>query len=122
MSQDRIQAQLKGLGHASPLFRRQAAYGVFALLQAQPGLQKDAANDIILACITDRHTDVVEEAVAQLRQLATAAAAAGGKGVVNAEDALHLLLLALTTAGAATAPCCCGGATLQRLGCKPPRH
>jgi hypothetical protein len=56
MSQDRIQAQLKGLGHASPLFRRQAAFGVFALLQAQPGLQKDAAHDIILACITDRHT------------------------------------------------------------------
>ncbi|WIA35784.1 hypothetical protein OEZ86_004173 [Tetradesmus obliquus] len=111
MSQDRIQAQLKGLGHASPLFRRQAAYGVFALLQAQPGLQKDAANDIILACITDRHTDVVEEAVAQLHQLATAAAA-GGKGVVNAEDALHLLLLALTTAGALAAAAAAAAALL----------
>jgi hypothetical protein len=56
MSQDRIAAQLKGLGHASPLFRRQAAYGVFALLQSQPGLQNDTVNDTVLACITDKHT------------------------------------------------------------------
>jgi hypothetical protein len=56
MAQERIQAQLKGLGHASPLFRRQAAYGVFALLRAQPGLSKDTVTDTALACLTDRHT------------------------------------------------------------------
>ncbi|KAF8057874.1 hypothetical protein HT031_005820 [Scenedesmus sp. PABB004] len=89
-----LQAQLKGLGHASPLFRRQAAFGVFALLQAHPGVHKDAVQDAVLACLCSRHMDVVEEGVVQL--LATAAKRAAG---LAPESALHLLLLALTTAG-----------------------
>jgi hypothetical protein len=55
MSQDRINAQLKGLQHASPLFRRQAAFGVFALLQGTPAVQPDTLQDVLLTCLTNSH-------------------------------------------------------------------
>lgn len=55
MSQDRITAQLKGLQHPSPFFRRQAAYGVFALLQGTPAVQPDSLQDVLLTCLTNQH-------------------------------------------------------------------
>lgn len=57
---DQLEAQLKRLGHASSVFRRQAAVGVFALLGAKRGVgggggASDAAQDAALRVLCDRH-------------------------------------------------------------------
>jgi hypothetical protein len=54
---DQLKAQLKGLQRPSPLLRRQATLGVFALLlQApQPQALADVLPDVLLTCLTDTY-------------------------------------------------------------------
>ena len=53
---DQLTAQLKRLGHASSVYRLQAAVGVFQLLAAGAARGSvDAAKEAALQCLTDRH-------------------------------------------------------------------
>jgi hypothetical protein len=58
-SSTRLAAQLKGLEHASPLLRRQAALGMFALLsqgqQQLAGSSGALLQDTVLTLLTDSH-------------------------------------------------------------------
>jgi len=115
--QQQLNAQLRRLSHASAVFRRQAAVGVFQLLSAGAARgSADATLDTVQQCLTDRHAEVVDESVAQLLQLI---AAKSGKQLphLDADAALQALLSALTSATARTAPLLARGvaaAFLQR--------
>ncbi|KAI8466909.1 MAG: hypothetical protein J3K34DRAFT_524154 [Monoraphidium minutum] len=101
-SAEQLAAQLKRLGHASSVFRRQAVVGVFQLLAAGAARgSPDAARDAALQCLTDRHTEVVDEAVAQLVALADSHAPPPGLGPAAA---LPLLLDAVDAAPPRAAP------------------
>ncbi|KIZ01878.1 hypothetical protein MNEG_6086 [Monoraphidium neglectum] len=98
---EQLESQLKRLNHASSVFRRQAAVGVFQLLASGAARgSATAAQDAALQCLTARHVEVVDEAVAQLLRLADGAALPA----LDAAAALRLLLDALDAAPPRTAP------------------
>jgi hypothetical protein len=56
-SAEQLSAQLRRLGHASAVFRRQAVVGVFQLLAAGAARgSTDAALDAAQQCLAARHT------------------------------------------------------------------